>query len=473
MQYLKEFSTIVNRLIQPTVIRTLGTAFLTILIPLAIAILQSIYRKRGTHTEFADLDLHVVLDCVFKIKHLLFYVCLIFVPMLLWEAFPNYRIVISLMSVMGIVLLGKIIYRGYKWVKGHVFRFRFSYLRHTNKHKDLETAWCSVWKVRGINVGNELSFFNIFSSKVNNLLIKTNNKENLKTVYRLLEDFLKYIDLRSLSSLVKLDIFSQILEWHKRIFKKTCETESELWSLYGNLYGALNCIIKAIMIRSFKEKHFIPLFFETFRNHVQKYASDVNYIESLVDNFAYWFFHDMKEFEDNLQDVWNAFPREWKITKDNYVNPIPKIFWGKFLQWAQRRILQATEKQVSQLDQFLDSAVRGLFPEVDPISWSTILIFAMSPPDGNKVKSAIERPWTFGLLGRPSFFPSQSIIEERKAIELAHTLFPEVFTEEKLRDYIKDLKSLKYEKGSREIRRRQLLRIFEKMLELKSMEHKK
>ncbi len=53
----------------PTIIQGIGIALLTILIPLAIAILTDVYQKRRDgKIEFANLDLHVILDNVFKIK---------------------------------------------------------------------------------------------------------------------------------------------------------------------------------------------------------------------------------------------------------------------------------------------------------------------------------------------------------------------------------------------------------------------
>jgi hypothetical protein len=61
------------------IIQGIGLALLTILIPLAIAILADIYQKRKK--EYAYLDLHVILDNVFKIKIIILSVFLIFLPM--------------------------------------------------------------------------------------------------------------------------------------------------------------------------------------------------------------------------------------------------------------------------------------------------------------------------------------------------------------------------------------------------------
>ena len=70
----------------PAYIQNIGLALLGILIPLAIAILTEIYRKKGSsEQELSELDLRVMLDDVFRVKCLLAYALLIFVPFLFWD----------------------------------------------------------------------------------------------------------------------------------------------------------------------------------------------------------------------------------------------------------------------------------------------------------------------------------------------------------------------------------------------------
>ena len=494
--FWKDLVNFICSLEKPDVILTLGIAFLTVLIPLAIAILQSIYQKKGAKTEFANLDLHVILDSVFNIKRLLFSICLIFIPLLPWKAslispsksFSSiYRMIALFVSSLGIFLVGKTIYNVYRWVKGNAFRFRFSYLKRIKNHEDLEVVWRSVWEVENINSQDETTFFEIFSSTIDNLL-KTNNsvkRKNLKTALRLLEDFSKYMNIRSIFALIRLEVFPKILEWHRKAFeeeKRAREKGIDEWNNYHKMLHILSNIVEEIAKRSLKEGLNF-LFFEPFKEHAENYKFDNRYIDSLIGKFARVFFDNIEDFAKN--NVWDSFPKEWKVTKDNYENNnIPQVFLDKFLEWAQGRILQAKEE----LDRTLDDVTKNLFPEVDPISWSAILIFVMSPYGENRVKSVIERPWTFGFWGRPrtywveysndiESFRKRTRIEKRNTLELADLLFPKQFSKEKLRDYIKDLKSLEYEKESKEeIRRLRLLRIFEEMLELKSMkltEHRK
>ncbi len=156
----------------PNIVQGIGIALLTILIPLAIAILSDIYQKRKDQKiEFANLDLHVILDHVFKIKLLLLYVILIFSPMFLWEISSGpYRFIEIVLSIIGICFTSKIILDVYYWTKGSVLKFRFSYLEKLKKYKDFEVVWHSVWQTVNINTQNEREFFEIFSSIIDRLL---------------------------------------------------------------------------------------------------------------------------------------------------------------------------------------------------------------------------------------------------------------------------------------------------------------
>jgi hypothetical protein len=148
-----------------------GLALLTILIPFAIAVLTDVLqKKRDKSIEFAELDLHVVLDHVFEVKYLIFFNILIFLPSLLWEiSFSVIRLILLIIWVVGVILVGKKIIHLYLWTKGNVFDLRFSYLKKLNDTKDLEIVWRSVWQTKNININNEKQFFKMFSDKVDNL----------------------------------------------------------------------------------------------------------------------------------------------------------------------------------------------------------------------------------------------------------------------------------------------------------------
>lgn len=156
------------------VMQNIGLALLTILIPLAIAILTNVYRKReDQNIEFRDLDLHVILDKIFKIKKLLIYNALIFFPIIFWEISSGaQRFLEIFFSIVGICLTIRTILDNYLWIKGNVFKFRFSYLKSLKNYEDLESVWRSVWQTKNINIRNEKEFLKIFLSTINYLLEK-------------------------------------------------------------------------------------------------------------------------------------------------------------------------------------------------------------------------------------------------------------------------------------------------------------
>jgi len=79
------FSTFL-RLIDLSMVQNLVLAILTILIPLAIAILSDLYSKKNdANEEFLKLDLNIVLDKVFNVKLFLSCVFLIFISLFLWQ----------------------------------------------------------------------------------------------------------------------------------------------------------------------------------------------------------------------------------------------------------------------------------------------------------------------------------------------------------------------------------------------------
>jgi len=91
----------------PTIIQGIGLALLTILIPLAIAILTDVYQKRRDgKIEFANLDLHVILDSVFNIRLIVLSVFLVFLPMFFWEILIDLdRLIAVLFTFIGLILI--------------------------------------------------------------------------------------------------------------------------------------------------------------------------------------------------------------------------------------------------------------------------------------------------------------------------------------------------------------------------------
>jgi hypothetical protein len=177
LEALRSFIQEVIRLVEglnelPSLFHNIGLALLSILIPLAIAILIDVYQKKKDRTEdFVELDLQVILDCVFQIRRLIAFNLLIFFPFVFWEiSFGSLRILEMVLSLIGIYFVIRTILNVYMWTKGDVFAFRFSYLEKLEKSPDFETAWKSVWSSKEIAMQNEIRFFQLFSSKIDKMV---------------------------------------------------------------------------------------------------------------------------------------------------------------------------------------------------------------------------------------------------------------------------------------------------------------
>lgn len=465
--------------IEQDILQVISMAFLTILIPVAIAIF-------GDKKEFEVLDRNVILDHVVEAKFFLFYLGLIFLPLLFWNISSAWlRFVEIILWAVGIYFMSNILINSYRWMKGNKFRLRFDYLNNLKDIKAMKESWHSVWEAEKINPQNERQFFEIFSSIIEQLL--KNNEQNLKTISKLIGDFDLFINNRSMIFLVLQNgAFPKILEWHFKIWEKEYkyiakEDKLDEGGGYGEISLILDSILKKIEERALKERAGF-LFFKTFKKHAETHkwrfvesedkSKKYYYCEYLFEIFYRVFFEIIANSSENY-NIWNHyFPSEWKITKNNLVNKenvISRNSWNNFLIWARERIRQTKEDY----DRKLDDVSYNLFPNVDPILWAIILIFVFSSYGENRVKSVVEKRWNFGHFGRIRTFSENpkdaEKIEANHTFELAYLLFPSEFTKENLKQYINNLKELKYDvKSEEEYKRLKLLDLFEKMLKYKS-----
>ncbi|MEM3641411.1 MAG: hypothetical protein QXH37_05785 [Candidatus Bathyarchaeia archaeon] len=142
--FTEEIGNILRMLIEGLIEKLEETNSLPVYIQnIGLAILTEVYRKKGSlEEEFSELDLHVILDDVFRIKWLVIYSLLMFLPYIAWDISSGIiRLFEIILSIIGIGLVLKTIYDVYCWTKGNVFKYRFSYLRKLKNPADLEIVW--------------------------------------------------------------------------------------------------------------------------------------------------------------------------------------------------------------------------------------------------------------------------------------------------------------------------------------------
>jgi len=414
--------------------------------------------------------------------------------MFFWDILiGSYRLIAIILTSIGIILVTVIIIKVYRWIKGSIFDFRFSYLKKVKKHDDLGIVWKSIWEVTKIDILDEKEFCKIFFSKIDHLLGLSQN--SLKITSKLLNDFYNYISKRSIFLLLEPNItFTRILEWHFKIWqnkyiyiKKYLDGKDKSKSSfnYSEILRVLDSILSNIEERSFKEAEAFS-FFIHFKKHAEKYKDELvgngnkhYYISYLFDLFYRVFFKNVEKINfSEKQVIWDqCFPKEWKISKTNLTDKENKLFSNLslrcFLNWALHRISQAKEQK----DFVLGEVSSNLFKEVEPNLWAKFLVFRFSGSK-DRVKLAIEKPWNFGFINRVKFYPGEpgneemhkkmsedTEIEKRKTYELACYIFKE-FSKENIAQYIKEIKNLEYSKESNEENEKiELLDIFNGMLE--------
>jgi len=167
-QLFQCFSQIFQSSELPQVIQNLGLAFLTILIPFAIAIFTKILQAKE---KFAKLDILVIIDEVFKLKWIVIATISIFLPFSVWSISPIYlRCFEVLISFLGIFFIGKTIFKIYEWIKGKTFDYRLTYLKKIENPEDMKIAWEDVWRSKEEKLFIENEFLKIFLSKIERFL---------------------------------------------------------------------------------------------------------------------------------------------------------------------------------------------------------------------------------------------------------------------------------------------------------------
>ncbi len=479
----------------PNILGMVGTALLTVLIPMAIAIFSDT-------EDFEDLDRNVILDQIVQARCFLFYLALVYVPILVWPilvwevalytyTLPILRLFGLVVWVIGIACIVHVLQKAYRWMKGDKFQLRFDYLKKLRHPKDSEESWISVWKTENINAENEAAFFTPFAKAIDKDIKNDDRGKRLETTSKLLADFAAFAGNRS-SVFLARELLPRCLEWHFSTWKRNYQSPHTRKRTYhdSTLSDALDSILRKAAESALKGGH-SDFFFDHFKCHVEKYKEE-HADDGAGNEWWYWYVDSVirlffKTLTENIQqsperdDIrYSYFPSGWKITTENIQqekNVVPLRLLNLFLPWVQERIRSAMDKK--KYDAVMDEVMSILFLFVKPVSvepelWAEILTFTA----GDTLESLIVRGANFGhkiVIGAKAFkYPQEQQKErdrrrklresqEKETLELALRLFK--FTKEKLDSFISELDALKkYDKDSREERRRKrFILIFEKM----------
>lgn len=450
--------------------RSLSIGLVTLTVAVAISLAEN-------DAEFT-FDRMVILENIIKPKSFLASFLFLFLPLFIWGNAGSYTKII-LFSVYSIGVFGflGLLYRSYRWIQeydfietpsGYRHEKRYAYLEEMEKSKQKLRIWERVWELDRIPLSQEIGYLEKFIDKVNSL-IENKEIEHLEEHLRSLVDSLDEMSLKNLTLFKKL--WRSSLDWHKSIFEINRKDGREY-------FGVKNISTKLVSKLTEKGIAFENTYviFDVLEDVVENCSDtedDIDYLGSLIRDIAPAIFS--KASAGNLP-IWSSyFPDEWKVTLDHFKdgnNYMANIWLTNFLNWAEPRIRGQTSKEEN--DKALDASMRGLFPEIDPRTFSIILSFVYMGgwPKDKRMKTFVESQRAFGLGSRAYSWmgePDESIEEgldemieqqREKAIELASKLFESYFTQDNLEGWIEELDHLELDEEYLENYRDNIKEIF-------------
>ncbi len=485
----------------PTVMQNIGLALITAFIPIAIFMFSQIKEEED---EYGVLDKTVLIDYVVRIKDLIWQCSLIFLPLLLWDInFIWLRISIFIAWCFGVFLVGQNLTGPYRWIRKDKLEFRLNYLKKLKPGDELPKLWASVWNSSGKDPQNDDKFFQIFLSVVDELLIDTENINNLNILEKLFNDLHTFIEKKPFILLTSPGgVFSKVLYWHFLSWQREYaymnqDPKLDLFGKYMSISLVLDSIVSSITDRALKDS-FSYGYFELMNKHVKRYENDFvvgkkidhYYIESLLTIFYNIYLSNIED-APNRFDIWkHYFPKNWLITKENISDPkniASKATWNNYFYWIRDKIKLPQGSKI-ELDMSLDSISKEIFPTVDPFFWGAMITLVFRPwGDDGRIKSLIEYPRNFGHVGRihtswtndgDENKAMQKIVDSREeemknSIELLLVLFPGEFTKAKISEYISELNNLDYKTNTKEYsRKKEMLTYFDDILDFIKVDKK-
>lgn len=435
-------------------------AFLTILIPLGIAVLQDFFTKKPNKSAppLAKLDLHVILDQILRIKHLMLYAATPYLFQALWPTLPlHLKILADAIIVVALIQLSRIILDLHRWSKGNQLDYRLAYLSTLVNEKDMVEVWQSVWEGLQPNFFIERRFFEKFSDTVTDLLNKSHS--DIPDIEALLLETLKnQLHQRSPHFIEWNEFTLKILEWHSLtspILRKKAYPDNDVLDNYR--YDSPHRILEDITESTIKKiaissSIHLRIVLERFSEHTSKYGKHHEYVSGIISTVLLTIFASVeklkKEGEFGATRAIRAIPKDWRITTHQIKskNKFSLATWNIFVEWVQDRIYDSD----LQFDATAELITSNLFPLTDPISFSKLLYFAFLKHSGKDLPEIIRFKQSFGLIGRViSDFEDEYEIKGdhtqqldqqiNESIKLIQQFFPWLFTKEKLKKYIDDL----------------------------------
>lgn len=449
-----------NRTVSLEALIGMAALLVAVLIPLAIFMIDS-----RTDNAFS-WDKAVILSKILNAPRLLASLFLLSAPLLFWKSAAEVKPIILVLYTIGVFFLVQSMVKAYKWLKVsekgyfHTYRtrMRIEYLR-TLKEGDMRAIWSLTWSdTKGRALVDDRQLVNEFVTQLENM------KDKAGAGSIMLREFMAYIDQLDISD---PEVYEKVLrlsmKWANHLIHDNTKDDENNPMQFRHTARRLFYNLET---RSLNDSFISFLFYKTVKEYITETKANVG---EAVRHIATDFFPAAEKANDT-RSVWDEFPEDWKVTLANLTgdqNGASAAMLNGYMHWITTRNLLTSSKDYK-YDDFADEVTRNLFPSVELIMWSDLLILHWSPygskegeePIHAQVRNFIELDKTFGHIGRVTEFTSaensnevfrkQYGDQQNEILELNKTfnIYPYFRNPTELRKYIKAAKSLKFDDGS-------------------------
>lgn len=394
----------------------MSTLMIAILIPLSIFIIGS------NPDHMYTWDKAVIMSKVLNAPRLFLAVFLLSMPLLFWKSSLEVKPEIVGLYIIGLIVLTTSIVKAYRWLRilekglGQTYRtkIRIKYLKKL-KINDMCVIWPLVWSdIREHGLIDERELLDEFMKQIDAL----NDRNKSKIGTPILQEFILSLDKIDISDPVLYDKISEIgLKWSGNLINDNlCKF---------NLLGKK--LFFDLMEKSLNDRVLSVLFYSSLKKYFMKKDNDFIKAGETITNK----FFSIIEQSDAVNFVLEDFPEEWKVSLSNLTEKnhfMSEIWLNSYMKWVTSRKLLINPKTFK-YDEFASRVTKTLFPFVDIVMWSDLLILHWAPfelradedPISTQVRNFVELDKSFGYIGRAIEF---------SPIEIANKLFIDKYYQE-------------------------------------------
>jgi hypothetical protein len=350
------------------------------------------------------------------------------------------------------------------------------------KSEEFQKVFYELWQKSDAEIEKEFSIniLTLTDKFFSKLAFLTTQEESL-ALFKLLTAFTRNFEKRNLAIYLSKDITKKILELHFSVWKKgeilIKSDRTETWSYFNQSENVLSSIIENLLGKALDTRQSF-LFFYPYIEFVTSKTTTVKYLEDLFGTFYRTLFNKINSSYAEY-DVWqHYFPKEWKITKNNYEdkqNVFVRLTINEYMHWAIERMDNSEKYDIA-----LDGVTRELFPETEPGDWAIILMIFFAQTE-ERIGFVLNRSWNFGAVGRIHMYSNSAseaaldqdldqqrgaftAAEDKATVELALLFFPNLFTEENLKTFIKRAEETEVTDDVKKGRKIRLINLLKKLL---------